>query len=292
MDHNYLNKKVLFNTIFSIILIISISFSFIDLFLNEFAPIISSKNKSIFSVNYENRRYYIENPQMGQLNAMINSTLKENARVGLITGDNDWDYIYFGKNFKRYVSYIDYNKIKNLTVSKILSNNDFDALVVNTQFYPELYKKLFTNQIFQFSGESLITQFKPLNDCNFLIKNQDLFINVFGDDPYFTNINDFNFKEFNSILITINLYSDKETLFQIYYKDKNEDYNEEKSKETKINIGQQLVYFVLDNSNNITNIRFDPTNIKNDIIIKEIDIFGIDRNLNYKIEGNFLLIYK
>jgi hypothetical protein len=52
------------------------------------------------------------------------------------------------------------------------------------------------------------------------------------------------------------------------------------------------VYFVLDNSNNITNIRFDPTNIKNDIIIKEIDIFGIDRNLNYKIEGNFLLIYK
>lgn len=289
--NNYLNKKIIFNIFFTIILIISISFSFIDLSFNEFAPIISSKNKSIFSVSYDNRRYYIVNPQMGRVNNMINSTLEINSRIGLIAGDNDWDYIYFGKNFKRNVKYINQNEYKNNNIKSLFTTDSLDAIVINIKSFPELSKQSFTNKILQISGANFIKYFKPLNECKFLIKDNNIYIKVSGDDPYFENTNELNLSKYKNVLMSINMYSDKETVLQIFYKNKNEIYKENNSQRYKIINGDQVINFIINNPENIKNIRIDPTNIKNDIIIKKIDFLGIDENFKYKIESDFLLIY-
>jgi len=289
--NNYLNKKIIFNTIFTIILIISFSFSFIDLFFNEFATIIPYKNKSIFSVSYDDRRYYKVNPQMGRVNDMINSALQENSKIGLLTGGNDWDYIYFGKNFKRNINYVNDYEYKNNDIKSLLSADSLDAIIINTKFSQEFYKQLFTHQILQISGANFIKYFKPLNKCMFLIKNNNLYIKVSGDDSYFENINELNFSKYKPLLISIDLYSDEETVFQIYYKNKNEDYKEENSTIFKIVRGDNKVIFLVPNPETLKNIRIDPTNIKNDIIIKKIDFLGIDENFKYKIESEFLIIY-
>lgn len=290
--NNYLNKRILFNIVFTIILSISIAFSFIDLFFNEFAPIIPSKNKSIFSESYDNRRYYIVNPQMGRVNNMVNSNLKDNSKIGLLTGDNDWDYIFFGKNFKRNITYLKNSEFVNKKdIHDILIEKNLDAIVLNAKFYPELYNKLFNNLVFQISGSDFLKYFKPLNECNFLIKDNDLYINVTGDDPYFENINAYNFSDYKSLLLTIELYSNKDTIIQFYFRNKNEQYKEERSVKFKIIQGNNKINYIINEPENINYIRIDPTNIKNDIIIKKINFSGIANKIKYKKEIDFFLIY-
>lgn len=290
--NNYLNKRVLFKTVLTIILVVSIAFSFIDLFFNEFATIIPYKNKSIFSVNYSDRRYYKVNPKMGKVNNMVNSSLKENSKIGLITGDDDWDYMFFGMNFKRNIKYLNDDEFKNRKIKNILFENNLDAIIINTEYISDFYDKLFTNPIIQISGSDFLKYFKPLNECKFLIKDNNLYIQVSGDDPYFENINELNLLKYKPLLISINLYSDKETVLQIYYRNKNEDYKEEDSRNFKVIQGNNKINYLISNPENIKYIRIDPTNIKNDIIIKEIDFLGVNENLKYKIENDFLLIYK
>ncbi|MHB8280296.1 MAG: glycosyltransferase family 39 protein, partial [Candidatus Humimicrobiaceae bacterium] len=219
--NNYLNKRVLFKTVLTIILVVSIAFSFIDLFFNEFATIIPYKNKSIFSVNYSDRRYYKVNPKMGKVNNMINSTLNYNSKIGLISGDNDWDYIYFGKNFSRVIKYISDDELAKVNIKNIFKENNFNAIVINTKNISGLYNQLFTHPIIQITGSDFLKYFKPLNECKFLIKDNNLYIQVSGDDPYFENINELNLLKYKPLLISINLYSDKETVLQIYYRNKN-----------------------------------------------------------------------
>ena len=289
--NNYLNKRILFKTILTIILVVSIAFSFIDLFFNEFKTIIPNKNKSIFSINYDDRRYYVVNPKMGKVNNLINSSLKENSKIGLITGDNDWDYIYFGKNFSRSIKYISDDELAKVNIKNIFSENNFNAIVINTENISGLYNQLFTHPIIQISGSDFFKYFKPLNECKFLNKDNNLYIQVSGDDSYFENINELNLLEHKPLLISINLYSFKDTVLQIYSRNKNENYKEENSVNFKIIQGNNKVNYLIYNPENIKYIRIDPTNIKSDIIIKKIDFLGINENLKYKIENNFLLIY-
>ncbi|MHB8280125.1 MAG: hypothetical protein ACYDIA_21115, partial [Candidatus Humimicrobiaceae bacterium] len=70
-----------------------------------------------------------------------------------------------------------------------------------------------------------------------------------------------------------------------------EDYKEEDSRNFKIIQGNNKINYLISNPENIKYIRIDPTNIKNDIIIKEIDFLGISSKIKYKTDIDYFLIY-
>ncbi len=285
-------KRTLVNTFLAIIIFISIVFSFINLFFNEFAPIIPYKDKSIFSLSYDDRRYYFINPEFGNLAEEVNKLFKDDTKLGLLTGDNDWDYIYFGKNFKRNLRYINDEEYKN-SLNTIFKNNNFDGIIVNDRFFPDIYEKMFEVLLCEIDYKNYQNFLIPINDCNFQVENQSIKINSSGEDPYFEIANDL-FKDNNGkLLITIDCYSDREVELQVFYRDNNEPYSELKSQKVITKIGENKINFVFDNAQEIKKIRIDPYNIKCNFFIKDIKFrkFSDDRNFDYKSVDNFLILY-
>jgi hypothetical protein len=61
---------------------------------------------------------------------MVEKNLKEETNLGLITPGGTWDYIFFGKNFKRKLEYFSYGILQDENVISIIKENKLDGLLI------------------------------------------------------------------------------------------------------------------------------------------------------------------
>ena len=141
------NKKYLFNLFIAIILFISIIFSGKVLFNSWDPKIIPVGGESIYSVSYEERRYMNAAPEMYDVYKKANVALSSNAKVGLFTSNDSWDYIFFGKNFTRQICYISENEMKNESFEDIFLKNNLDGLILYRNNLPYKETEEFESRI-------------------------------------------------------------------------------------------------------------------------------------------------
>jgi len=121
--------KLLSYGLIGFILIISVLNSFASLFFNHYATIIPLRHPSIFSINYDDRRYmHFEDKKVPK--DLVDKYVGENGRLGLVTTEDHWDYIFFGKNFGRECIYFSYDELMRKDLSIILKENKLDGLLI------------------------------------------------------------------------------------------------------------------------------------------------------------------
>jgi hypothetical protein len=130
--------KDFFNIVISILIFISIIFSAKVLFNSGDPKIIPRGGDSIYSVSYDERRYVCVAPYMKAVKEMVDNNLGEDSNLGLATSADDWDYIYFGKNFKRKLFYVSDEEYINNNIIDILDNNNLKGLLVNSLAVPSI----------------------------------------------------------------------------------------------------------------------------------------------------------
>ena len=115
---------------------------------------------------------------------------------------------------------------------------------------------------------------KDFERCKLDIKDNDVYIEVYGDDPHFESNFPIDCGENESILIMIKIYSFKKEKIQVYYKSRGGEYSERDSVVHSIDKGMNEVFLRIPYIENLGEIRLDPVRNKNDCIIEKIEIYS------------------
>ena len=300
-------KKIAFLIIAFLIVFISVFNSFYVLYKNSKINMFSKNGKSIFSVNYNERRYF-NFGNMGEqfldLKNLVDEKINQKSNLGISLSSVDWPYILFGDKYERYVKYIPREEILNKDIDKILKDNNLDGILIkskvkefgspdmdNILYRYDTYEKLVDKQLLKIDYKNYKDYLKPLNQCQISDVNDKIWIKVSGDDSSL----EFNFPEQsknNSYLIVLKIDAPVDCFVQLFYKLTGQNYSEENSRKANIKIGEDnLVYFFLRNSGEIESIRLDPVNVPYDTKIKFIEINRL-KDLKFDILNDYLLNYK
>lgn len=289
-------KKKFFTSLIILIILLSIWSSIYPLFNNEYASISKSIKKYFFTQKKEEQTIK-ESPidLMKKVNNLLYEYFPEKSDIGIVLDPSDWVYIYFGDKFQRKLTYITDEDWNNNSIKNILEKNDFDALLVNKNCkdfnnnLQPLIEKITETLVLKVDNSNFEDLFIPKHECKFIKTDNEILIKVEGDDPYFENNFLLNFGDHNSYIIKIDMFTKIESKLQIYYSINNKEYNEKDSIVAKILPGNNNVIFELP-AKNLTKLRIDPINIKEDIILKTIEFF-IKTKIHYEIIGDYYLFF-
>jgi len=123
---------------------------------------------------------------------------------------------------------------------------------------------------YRFDAENFKNFWKPLNNCEFKIKDNTITIIATGEDPYFESENAFNFNKNVNYYIEVKIISPEPSYIQIFNRYENSNYSEENSSKLLTTKGEN--YFITKLTGNI--IRIDPGITKGEYILKEISIYS------------------
>jgi len=300
-------KKTIFIIVASIIIVVSIFNSFYILYKNPKINIFPNQGKSIFSIDYDSRRYFNfgeEGEEFLNLRNFVDSKIAQKSDLGISISSIDWPYILFGDKYQRNLKYISREEILKNDIEEIIKKNDLDGIVVkskvkefgspdmdNILFRYDTYEKLVDKQLLKIDYKNYKDYLKPLNQCQISDVNDKIWVKVSGDDSSF----ELNFpeqSENNSYFIVLKIDAPADCFVQLFYKLTGQNYSEENSQKVNIKIGEDnLVYFFLRNSGEIQSIRLDPLNISYDTKIKFIEINRL-KDLKFDILNDYLLIYR
>lgn len=121
--------------------------------------------------------------------------------------------------------------------------------------------------------------FFNISNCSIKLFNDDkIFIESFNEDPFF----EINYKfpadlKNKTLYINIGIETFASCDLDIYYKRKNKSFNSNDFSTKKIQNGYNNIFFKIDNSEELENIRLDPVNIRTNAIIDKIIIYGVSR---------------
>ena len=297
-------KKIKFKKLFIVIiytiLSISILFSIKVLFNADDPRVLSWIGNSIYSVSYDDRRYFTTNWGMKIIKDSVDNIFKENATIGLITGYDAWDYIYFGKHFNRKLYYLTCEEWNNNSINEIFSDKKLDGIIINTDIkefsdgkFSSVIEKIKNRTLLKIDKSNFQNYIKPLSGCEFINDNKTngILIKVFNDDPYFETTFPFKFNNEKSLIVSVVIESPAEATMQIFYGKKNSAYNEKDSERFKLIKGMNNIYIKIEDAQKIKSLRIGFLNVKADCIIDKIEFFSI-QNINYKRLENFVFLYK
>lgn len=113
---------------------------------------------------------------------------------------------------------------------------------------------------------------RPVNQCKFKYENNGIKIIVSGDDPYFESIFDLSSMKGKNLTVEIIINTVVKSNLQLFFKEKNQEYNSENSFSYNLYIGRNDIFIQLP-SINIDKIRIDPVNNKMDCNIEKIEFY-------------------
>ena len=157
-----------------------------------------------------------------------------------------------------------------------LEQNFTNSIVESENFYLYLFDKK-VKKICEYDSSNFRKSLVPLNDCDILLKDDYIFIDVYGEDPYFEN--KFTLNVSNDIIIAIiNFNCVTSSELRIYYKGKDGNYNEEDLVSCYFKGGVDNIYINVPFNKSIENIRIDPVYANVDCSFEEIVIYEIQEN--------------
>ena len=301
-------KKILFIVLGSLIIAVSIFNSYFILFKNPKINMFTRNEASIFSVEYETRRYFTSGKTDNEflnLKNLVNSKIGNNALLGISISSVDWSYILFGDNFTRKVNYISLEDLHNKEIEDIIGSHKLDGLLVkvrdknfgspdldNISLKEDIYKKLVEKLQIKIDTGNYSKYLKYLNQCEIGVLNDKIFLKILGTDPHFEfDIPDYGAEKQASYLIKMKIDAPVDCSVQMFYKIQGQNYSEKNSQKINLDIGEDnIVYFFLKSLGVIRSIRIDPINVEYDTKISYIEINEL-KNINFEILNNYLLFY-
>jgi len=124
--------------------------------------------------------------------------------------------------------------------------------------------------IYNLNIDRFESEWKPLSNCEFIIEDNILVINAFGNDPHFENIINFKSNENLNYYLEMDLISPESSYLQVFYRDSNGNYSEGNSR--KITTAKGENSFIIKIPNSI--IRIDPGTMEGSYIINDIKIYS------------------
>lgn len=117
---------------------------------------------------------------------------------------------------------------------------------------------------------------RPLNQCEFLYKDDGVIIRPSNHDPYFESKFNFFNKNVKKALILIEMYSEVPAELSIYYNYNNGGYSEE-LKDTFFTVeGDNYIINEIADFNKLSSLRIDPINLEKDCLIKSIKFYKLE----------------
>ena len=283
--------KYFYVIVIYMLIIMSMASSCLPLFKGDY---ISPKSIDL-NISYEDRRSW----SIDEVKDVIDLTLPKNYKLGLILYTGDWVYILFDNDFNNSLMYISEEEWNNKDIKEILSDNNLDGLLINTNAEPFINKilkpvkeKMIGKSIIRIDKSNFNKYFKPLSACEFAASKEGVLIKVYGNDPYFETIFPVDFAEEKPAVMIITLKSNADACGQIFYGRTGSYYNEDDSERFEINEGINKIYIVIPDTKDIEKIRIDPINIDEDCMIEKIEINeyeGID--YESKKVNEYILFY-
>ncbi len=130
----YLSKirmsKIFISIIAYLFIMVLISSSWVML-LNWDYRVLPIGGGSIYSVDYQERRFVRSPPYIREIKKITEKYIPEEGKLGLITSEDDWDYIYFGDNFRRTLMYISEKDYKEKEIQELITLNKLDGIIVD-----------------------------------------------------------------------------------------------------------------------------------------------------------------
>lgn len=255
----------------------------------------------VFSINYE-----IPEWQPQKLSYSMKRVYKVDSVLDIYdkVSDIKEEFIIniFSIGEKNYKNNFGINKlVKNSTM---VSDSNFYLYKIQKKDFMEIFKdyklsyeieQLFSNyygsELFEVKKDNLIEEFslqklykieafnfedywENLNQCEFILEEENVLIKANGDDPHFENSFLIQNKKDESLLIVVNLYSLVDEKFQIYYKVKGGQYSEGNSISHLLTEGDNIISIKLPYIKDLEKIRIDPVRNNNDCYIETIEIFS------------------
>lgn len=126
----------------------------------------------------------------------------------------------------------------------------------------------------------LLPYYTNSNNCNIITDQSNMHVTGLEHDMqiYFNTKNIFeNDLNKNYDMLSINLYSQYDVLLQVFVETSKNGFTEEKSQSVGISAGVGSYNFPLNKYENITSIRIDPSEIKQDMVIHSAELYSIDK---------------
>lgn len=286
--------KVFYYIFIMLLLIWSSYNSYFLLFKNSYLPLIKVNDSNIFSISkYEDRRGKFAPGRIGVMNKnkeIIDEKTGISSNLGLASDPGEWVYIYFGNNFKRKVFYLTEDDQKNLNLDEIFKKYKLDVLILNSNFLPK-NRNIFKNlKIMEINHSNYKDKLIPLNQCDLSVENKNIIINAYGIDPYLEIQIPEVIKTLKHPLLFLSMELKDGSLFQLFYKRYDSNYNEEDSVEISIKAGINNLIIPIKDFDNLVSIRLDPINNKTDCEINEISLIDL-KNYEIILNNNYIILF-
>jgi len=286
--------KVFYYIFIMLLLIWSSYNSYFLLFKNSYFPLIKVNGSNIFSISkYEDRKGKFASGRIGVMNKnkeIIDEKTGISSNLGLVSDPGEWVYIYFGNNFKRKVFYLTEDDQKNLNLDEIFKKYKLDALILNSYFLPKNFNIFKNLKIMEINNSNYKDKLIPLNQCDLSVENKNIKINVYDTDPYLEiQIPEIiKISKYPHLFLSMELKDD--SLFQLFYKRYDSNYNEEDSVEISIKAGINNLIIPIKDFDNLVSIRLDPVNEKTDCEINEISLIDL-KNYEMILNNNYIILF-
>jgi len=132
-----------------------------------------------------------------------------------------------------------------------------------------------TELIYRMDYSNFEDYWRPMNQCEFKIKDSNVLIEVSGDDPWFESKFPIECEADFSLTLLISIYSNIEGEIRIFYGRKGKVYIWEDSYNYQLSRGDNEIYFTIPYSDDLEKVRIDPINKDQDCIIKKIELYTV-----------------
>jgi len=295
---NKVRKKAFFYIIALVLVLVSLGFSTMPLFRNDYRMLIDFEGNNF--INKLKQEETADPKSVPDLNKAIKRRIDKifgpGASLGLILDRGDWVYVYFGKNFKNKLFYIPQDEWNKKEVKEIIDSNSFDALIINKEA-PVFKNNQFEHLLDKFKGRTLLevdnsnfNDYVEPGNCNLMKLEKGIFIEARNDDPNIT-LSFPSSASPGSFLILIEIESDYNAMTQVYFGYKGQGYSEEDSESFELVTGKNSIPVIISEFDNLEKIRIDPINLEQDVIIEKIGIYEYQKDVITEEIGHYILVY-
>ena len=149
-------------------------------------------------------------------------------------------------------------------IYNIKSNDTEWFLYLSEKAYPEI------ERIYVGDRDEFYKDWTPVNNCKFIIENNALVLDAFGNDPSFENKVDIDFKKDKNYYLEIVFESPEDSYFQLFYRQDDQRFNEKNSIKINIIKGKNRIFIRMSEEN----IRIDLGTGPGKYIIRRFNIFS------------------